>query len=142
MTTNLPITNQSDNSEYQTKVLLSNTGQVALEFAATDYDMTMSFFIGQGFGEDAASVVANSILVQAKKGYVYTISDTGAISIVKGTTGPTPVFKILDTLKIVSDKLQLSSLVGSILNGDRGPTSILGYKQQNDNTKVSRNVAA
>jgi hypothetical protein len=142
MTTNLPIVNQSDNSEYQTKVLLTSTGQSALEFATTDYDMTLSFFIGQGFSDDAASVVANAILSQAKKGYVYTISDTGAILITKGKAGPTPVFKILDTLKPVTGTLFMSTLVGSILNGDRGPTSILGYKQQNDNTKVSRNVAA
>jgi hypothetical protein len=142
MTTNLPFVNQSDNSEYQTKVLLTSTGQSALEFATTDYDMTLSFFIGQGFSDDAASVVANAILTQAKKGYVYTISDTGAILITKGKAGPTPVFKILDTLKPVTGTLFMSTLVGSILNGDRGPTSILGYKQQNDNTKVSRNVAA
>jgi hypothetical protein len=142
MTTNLPFVNQSDNSEYQTKVLLTSTGQSALEFATTDYDMTLSFFIGQRFSDDAASVVANAILTQAKKGYVYTISDTGAILITKGKAGPTPVFKILDTLKPVTGTIFMSTLVGSILNGDRGPTSILGYKQQNDNTKVSRNVAA
>jgi hypothetical protein len=142
MTTNLPIIQQSFNSDYQATVLLSNTGQVAMEFAATDYDMTISFFMSQGFDIDAASVVANSILIQAKKGYVYSVSDTGSISIIQGNTGPTPVFKILDTLKIVSGGLQMSTLVGSILNSDRGPTSVLGYKQQRDNSKISRNVAA
>lgn len=100
MTTNLPITKSTDSSNY-TKVLFNNYGTAPLEFSANDYEFTVGFFESYGFAEDAASVVANALLTQAKKGYEYSLSANGDIVISQGKS-QTPIFKILDTLKQVA----------------------------------------
>jgi hypothetical protein len=100
MTTNLPTTTTTDSANY-TKVLFNNYGTTPLEFSANDYEYAVGFFESYGFSSDAASVVANALLVQAKKGYVYTLSSTGDLVVSQGKT-ITPIFKILDTLKQVS----------------------------------------
>jgi hypothetical protein len=100
MTTNLPTSTTNDSANY-TKVLFNNYGTTPLEFSANDYEYTVGFFESYGFVNDAASVVANALLTQAKKGYVYTLSQTGDLVLSQGKT-QTPIFKILDTLKQVA----------------------------------------
>jgi hypothetical protein len=217
MTTNLPTSASTDSANY-TKVLFNNYGTTPLEFAANEYEYAIGFFESYGFAEDAASVVVNALLTQAKKGYIYTLSANGDLVVTQGKT-QTPIFKILDTLKQVSlsvdsvnaivdarlfpnkvaitsnaqtattdiitftftldqpsdlfttdvitvtggekglfkrytDKiyalevkstshsLQLSTLVGGILNSDRSPTSTLGFKQVYNAQYITRNMAA
>jgi hypothetical protein len=217
MTTNLPTSTSTDSANY-TKVLFNNYGTTPLEFAANEYEYAIGFFESYGFAEDAASVVVNALLTQAKKGYIYTLSANGDLVITQGNT-QTPIFKILDTLKRValsvdnvnavvdsrlfrgkvsvtnnsqtatedvitftftldqpsedfttdvitvtggekglfkrytdkiyalevkstSHSLQLSTLVGGILNSDRSPTSTLGFKQVYNAQYITRNVAA
>lgn len=217
MTSNLPATIQTDSSNF-TKVLFNRNGTTPLEFAANDYEYTIGFFESYGFASDAASVVANALLTQAKKGFQYTMSSNGDLMLSQGNA-QTPIFSILDTLKQValsvdnvravvdakmfpgkvtvtnnaqssatdiitftfalehpselfitdvinvyggekgvftqynnkvyalvvkstSHSLKLSTLVGSILNSDRSPTSTLGFKQVYNAQYISRNVAA
>jgi hypothetical protein len=100
MTTNLPERTSKDSGNY-TKVLYNNYGTTPLEFAANEYEFAIGFFEGYGFDTDAASVVANALLTQAKKGYDYTLSANGDLLITQSKT-QTPIFKILDTLKQVA----------------------------------------
>ena len=121
MATNLPITPIED-SAAQTKLFFNNYGNVVLEFPANDVDATIGFLTGKGFDYDAALVVGETILKQAK---------------IDGT----PVFKLLDTLKGF-DSLQLSGLVSEILNNNRKSTSTLGFRYLNiPKTEILRNIS-
>lgn len=217
MTTNLPPTTKTDSSD-TTKILFNNYGQTRQEFSANDFNFTVSFFESYGFATDAATVVANALLTQAKKGFIYQLSATGDVIVSQGN-GPTPIFKILDTLKGVAKStsnvnvsvipsmfsqpvritnnissattdyitytftlttensnfnedvisvtggtkgllvqynslvyamevkptatsIELSTLVGGILNSDRQPTSTLGFKQVYNAQYITRNIAA
>ena len=110
MTTNLPSSTTNDSANY-TKVLYNNNGTTPLEFSANDYEYTIGFFESYGFADDAASVVANALLTQAKKGYEYTLSANGDLVITQGKT-QTPIFKILDTLKKVA--LSVDNVTASV----------------------------
>lgn len=107
MATNLPIFNSTD-SAAGTKLFFDNYGTEPLQFAASEVDATISFFKTKGFDDDAAQIVAATLLKQAK-------------------LDGTPIFKILDTIGNF-DQLDLSSLVGEVLNNNRTPTSILGFR--------------
>lgn len=121
MATNLPITPIED-SAAQTKLFFNNYGNIVLEFPANDVDATVGFFTGKGFDYDAAVVVAETVLKQAK---------------IDGT----PIFQILDTLSNF-DAPDLSVLVGQILNNNRVVSSTLGFRVETSNSNQSRNIAA
>ena len=52
-----------------------------------------------------------------------------------------PIYQILDTIKGFNE-LEISQLVGEILNNNRVPTSTLGFRTTNVIPNQSRNIAA
>jgi hypothetical protein len=121
MATNLPITPVED-SAAQTKLFFNNYGNVVLEFPSNDVDATIGFLTGKGFDYDAALVVGETILKQAK---------------IDGT----PIFEILDTLSGFNTA-DLSILVGQILNNNRVVSSTLGFRTAEVVTTQTRNISA
>ena len=122
MATNLPLQETIEDSAAGTKLFFDNYGEIALEFSANDVNSATSFFQKRGFEKDAALVVATVILKQAKLDNV-------------------PVYKILDTLGKAKD-LNLSQLVGEILNNNRSATSTLGFRTSNVKVYQTRNISA
>ena len=82
----------------------------------------IAFFKGAGFDNDAALVTAMTVLRQAK---------------IDGT----PIYEILDSLKRFQT-IELSQLVGEILNNNRVSTSTLGFRVKDVIPNQSRNIAA
>jgi hypothetical protein len=121
MATNLPIQTIED-SAAGTKLFFDTYGEAALEFPANDVNFTQGFFESKGFDADAASVVTMTLLRQAK---------------IDGT----PIGQILDTLKRFTG-IELSQVVGEILNNNRVPTSILGFRTTDVKPNQTRNIAA
>ena len=121
MATNLPIQTIED-SAAGTKLYFDTYGEQALEFPANDVSFTQAFFEKAGFEPDAASVVTMTLLRQAK---------------IDGT----PITQILDTLKNFPT-IELSQLVGEILNNNRVPTSLLGFRTTDVKPNQTRNIAA
>ena len=104
---NLP-TPPKEDSGAATKLFFDTYGQDPLEFNSNEVDAAIGFFTSRGFDSDAASGTASVLLKQAKIDSI-------------------PVFKLLDTLKTLTG-IQLSALVGEILNNNRGPNSTLGFR--------------
>ena len=121
MATNLPSQTIED-SAAGTKLYFDKYGEAALEFSATDVALAHSFFESKGFDHEAASVLAMTLLRQAK-------------------LEATPIGKILDTLSGFS-AVQLSQLVGEILNNNRVPTSLLGFRTADVKPNYIRNISA
>lgn len=118
--TNLPWTTPVD-SALGTRLYFDQYGQAPLEFSANDVDAVVGFFKGKGFGDEAAQTTSMVLLKQAKIDNM-------------------PVFKLLDTLKAF-EGLQLSALVGEILNNNRANTSTLGFKMAAvDKANQTRNI--
>jgi len=105
--TNLPPVEKQDSAR-ATKLFFDTYGEAPLEFNAVDIDATIGFFSKRGFGNEAAVIVSATLLKQAKIDNI-------------------PIFKLLDSLKQF-DGLQLSTLIGEILNNNRSPTSVLGFR--------------
>ncbi len=104
-----------------TKLFFDTYGIAPLEFNSVDFDSAISFFKTRGFEEDAAIVTASTLLKQAKLDNI-------------------SVQKLLDSLSGFTG-LQISALVGEILNNNRSPISTLGYRVRNGKTDlITRNV--
>lgn len=121
MATNLPSRTIED-SAAGTKLYFDRYGETPMEFSANDVTLAVSFFERAGFDNDAANTVAMTLLRQAK-------IDT------------TPIGQILDSLKNFPT-MMLSQLVGEILNNNRVPTSILGFRATDVKPNQTRNIAA
>lgn len=121
MATNLPSQTIED-SAAGTKLYFDTYGEAPLEFNSNDVDAAHTFFEAAGFDNDAALVVAMTLLRQAK---------------IEGT----PIFQILDSLKKYNT-MQISQLVGEVLNNNRVSTSTLGFRVENVIPTQSRNIAA
>ena len=122
MSTSLPVPAIEDSGS-ATKLFFDTYGKTPLEFTANDVDATIGFFTSKGFDTDAASSTALILLKQAKIDKI-------------------PVFQILDTLKVLTG-IQLSALVGEILNNNRGPSSTLGFKVKSvEKENQTRNIYA
>ena len=121
MATNLP-SQPIEDSAAGTKLYFGTYGEAALEFNANDVAYTQSFFESKGFDGDAATTVSMTLLRQAK---------------IDGT----PVGQIIDTLRSFNGA-QLSQVVSEILNNNRVPTSILGYRTADIKPNQIRNIAA
>ena len=106
---NLPAAVSKD-SALGTRLYFDKYGEAPLEFSATDVDTTVGFLRGRGFTDDAAIVTSVILLKQAKLDAM-------------------PVRDLLDTLKGL-ENLELSTLVGEVLNNNRAATSTLGFKLQ------------
>jgi len=120
MATNLPARELTD-SAAPTRLYFDSYGQAPLEFLGVEVDAAVAFFSARGFTDDSAIVTATTVLKQAKAEGV-------------------PVFKILDSLKGY-DESEISALVAQILNGNRTPTSTLGYKVETGDISKTRNIA-
>jgi hypothetical protein len=120
-TTNLP-PNLREDSAAGTRLFFDSYGQDPLEFNANDVSATIGFFESKGFESDAALVVSTVLLKQAK-------------------IDNTPIFQILETLTGFTS-LQLSQLVGEILNNNRTATSILGFRTSEVSSNQTRNISA
>ena len=122
MATNLPSIEIQD-SAAGTKLYFNTYGEDVMEFSANDVTIAVNFFTRTGFDKDAAETVAVTLLRQAKIDAV-------------------PITQILDTLVGFPAKT-LSQLVGEILNNNRVPTSLLGFRTEEVRPVAqSRNIAA
>lgn len=120
--TNLPAPEVVDSAE-ATKLFFDSYGIAPLEFRSIDVDATLTFFKSRGFNDDAALATSAVLLKQAKLDQMN-------------------INSLLETLGGF-DELQISSLVGEIMNNNRLSTSTLGYKSQIIRSdSVSRNVLA
>ena len=120
MATNLPI-EQIEDSAAGTQLFFDSYGELGLEFSANDVNSATAFFQKRGFGDEAALIVASVILKQAKLDGI-------------------PVHRLLDQLGKATE-LNLSQLIGEILNNNRTPTSTLGFRTD-VKPNQSRNIAA
>jgi hypothetical protein len=122
MPTNIPTTVSAD-SAGATKLFFDTYGQNPLEFNANEVSAAIGFFQAAGFADDAAATTGAVLLKQAKLDAI-------------------PIYKLLDTLKKL-DGVQLSALVGEILNNNRGTSSTLGYKTATvEKQNQTRNIFA
>ena len=119
MATNLPAIQVQD-SAARTKLFFDTYGETPLEFNAAEVDAAINFFEKKGFSGEAAQVTSTTILKQAK---LENLS----------------VFEILDGLGNL-EQLDISSLVGEILNNNRPSTSVLGYKKPVNSITKTRNI--
>jgi hypothetical protein len=103
----LPAATKEDSGS-ATKLFFDTYGKSPLEFNANEVDAAIGFFQARGFDSDAASLTAAVLLKQAK---------------IDGV----PVYNILDTLKSFNG-VQISALVGEILNNNRSAGSTLGFR--------------
>lgn len=118
--TNLPYAVPND-SAAGTKLYFDQYGQVPLEFSGSDVDAVIGFFKSKGFGDQAAQTTGMVLLKQAK-------------------IDSMPIFTLLDTLRDF-ERLQLSVLVGEILNNNRSNSSTLGFKVVSvDKFNQTRNI--
>jgi hypothetical protein len=106
MKLNIPPTSEStENTGLLEDLFFSSTS-----FPTNDVDAVVGFFAKRGFDDIASKATAMILLSHAK-------------------TENTEVFRILDTLKGLSN-IQLSMMVTEILNNNRARCSTLGYKRQ------------
>lgn len=120
-TTNLP-NQQINDSGAATKLFFDTYGREALEFNTTEVDACLSFFIKKGFDQEASLTVTTVLLKQARLDNL-------------------PIFQVLDSLSSF-DGLQISTLVGEILNNNRVPTSTLGFRTTPVRPNQTRNIVA
>jgi hypothetical protein len=102
---NIPPTTSKSSSDNTLK-FFDQFYQVPIEINASSLAASRGFFESRGFGKNSADTISVVILTQAKRDNVNE-------------------FQILDTLRGLDD-LELSSLVGEILNYNRFKTSSLG----------------
>ncbi len=121
MATNLP-SRVLEDSAAGTKLYFDRYGEAPMEFSANEVTLAISFFESAGFDSDAANTVAMTLLRQAKIDNI-------------------PVGQLLDSLKGYPT-MTLSQLVGEILNNNRVPTSILGFRTADVKPNQIRNIAA
>lgn len=119
--TNLPAEVIQD-SAAATKLYFERYGEQVLEFPANDVTLAVSFFERAGFDTDAANTVAMVLLRQAK---------------IDGD----PIGQILDSIKEFP-VAALNQIVGEVLNNNRVPTSLLGFRTSDVKPNQTRNIAA
>ena len=117
--TNLPQQIKQDSGE-RTKLFFDTYGKEPLSYKVPDIDAAINFFRKKGFSDPAANLSAIVLLKQAKLENI-------------------PINQILDTLTGF-DNLQVSALVGEIMNNHRPSTSTLGYRQSAPDVSKERNV--
>lgn len=117
--TNLPEKVLQD-SGARTKLFFDSYGKEPLSYKVPDIDAAINFFRKKGFSDPATQLSAVVLLKQAKLENI-------------------PINQILDTLGALDD-LQISALVGEILNNHRPSTSTLGYRKPAPDVNKERNV--
>lgn len=120
---NIPQKQQAESSTNATVKFFDKFYQTPVELNNTALISAAGFFEARGYGSDAANSVAIIIVSQAKKDNLN-------------------AFEILDTLGGFSD-IQLSALVGEILNYNRFKTSSLGITMTpTPADEIQRNILA
>lgn len=117
--TNLPQKIVQD-SGARTKLFFDTYGKEPLSYKVPDIDAAINFFRKKGFADPAANLSAAVLLKQAKLENI-------------------PINELLDTLSGLQE-LQVSALVGEIMNNHRPSTSTLGYRQTTPDVSKERNV--
>ena len=118
MATNLPKDNIIRGSDKEVTQFFDRYFTKSLNYPANEVDAVVTFFEKRGFDNKAAIAVATALLQQAK------------IDNIK-------IFRLLDTLKGL-DEVQLSVVVGEIINYNRSRTSTLGYRRTETVDKLER----
>lgn len=95
-------------SKELTQKFFDNYYNRQISYKQSEVDAVISYFLKRGFDKIAAVNTSSILLQQAD---------------IDGIT----VFKLIDTLKGVSD-VQLSNIVAQILNSNRSKTSTVGYR--------------
>jgi hypothetical protein len=120
MSTNLPIEKSADSAE-KTRIFFEEYGQRSVEFSATELDRVIGFFVARGFDEDAAITTGITLLRKSK---------------IDGIS----VSSLLDSLSGFNE-IRISRIVAEILNSDRKPISLLGFRIETPKTELlSRNI--
>ncbi len=117
----LPSTNTA-NSDKEVTEFFDKYYTKSISFPTNDVNAVIGYFEKRGFSDEASRATATVLLTQAKLDEI-------------------PVFKLLDTLKGLSEA-QLSNVVAEILNFNRDATSSIGYStadQVSDKTE-RRNI--
>ena len=92
-----------------------------ISYNATQVDSVVGFFLKRGFEQSSATGVATVLLQQAK-------------------TDDVNVYTLLDTLKGLDD-VEISGLVGEIVNYNRSKVSVIGFKTKDTiSRQESRNT--
>lgn len=119
---NLPAIN-SNNSANETVQVFDQYFQSSIELNNSVLTVMTGFFEQRGFGKDSAESTSIIILQQAVKDKLNAM-------------------EIMDTLRGLTD-VEISSLVGEILNYNRFKTSSLGvYSEKTPTDYVNRNILA
>lgn len=122
MTTSLPARKIED-SAAATRLFFDSYGTVPKEYNAVEVDAAVGFFTSKGFSKTSATSTAIVLLEQSKIESI-------------------PIFQILDSLKRLSG-IELSQLVGEILNNSRDATSTLGFRVNSvSKQNLTRNISA
>jgi len=105
-----------------TTEFFNNFYNIEISYNPSEVDAVIGYFLKRGFGQVSAINTASVLLQQAK------IDDVN-------------VQELIDTLKGVTD-VQLSLIVAQILNFNREKTSVLGFRDNPDNSNLfdQRNV--
>ncbi len=114
--------NNSNSSDKKTTEFFDKYYTKSISFPTNDVNAVIGYFEKRGFSDEAARATATVLLTQAKLDEI-------------------PVFKLLDTLKGLTEA-QLSNVVAEILNYNRDATSSIGYStadQVSDKTE-RRNI--
>lgn len=118
----LPITNISKNATTKsTKVFFNEYYTIPINISDNELTSTISFFESKGFESSAALTTAIILINQAKNDKVN-------------------IFTLIDSLRSLSN-IKLTELVAEILNYNRRPSSVIGFKRNlNINRFESRNI--
>ncbi len=105
-----------------TTEFFNNFYNLEISYNPSEVDAVIGYFLKRGFDQTAAINTASVLMQQAK------IDDLN-------------VQELLDTLKGVTD-VQLSLIVAQILNLNREKTSVLGFRDETNQTELfdQRNV--
>jgi predicted Zn-dependent peptidase len=122
MNTNLPIEIENTDSAEATKLFFDQYGISGYEYSANEVSATIGFFTAKGFSKESAQSIGAAILRQAR---------------FEGK----PVFELLDLIKGFTPA-QLNAVIAEILNNNRKPTSLLGFRSnQISKSEIERNIA-
>lgn len=117
---NLPANIPAD-SALGTRLFFDSYNYSPLEFGSNDVDAVFGFFQSKGFSETASV-------------------NTGLILLKQAKIDNMPVFELIQTLKSLNG-LQLSTLIGEVLNNNRSNISTLGFKVESvDKLNQTRNI--
>jgi len=112
----LPISNISKNTvSKSTKVFFNEYYTIPINISDNELTSTISFFESKGFDNSAALTTSIILINQAKNDKVN-------------------IFTLMDSLRSLSN-VKLTELVAEILNYNRRPSSVIGFKR---NTTVNR----